>query len=408
MAFFIVVLVRSRAAKLFQLALDVILFSFIASTWHYLSNYTEQLLMLTAAVVLYLGLMFRRHYWACTLGTGFANIKRPQVRRRAIVPAFFDAVESWFCYGQLGTALPGMRRSLAGSCAHRVLITKAVFFLLLFVAPTIPQRLYFQDGVVFPMERIAFLALLCSYLAPLTIILVACCVVSADQLGLCYAVKEAERSDNLLPEVFHELNDTLRNSRNADERDSIYWGRVVSDGSPVFLPMKVLMAHMLLVGSTMSGKTARLQYLLESLLLRGDTSIIVLDLKADTFELLQSMLAIAPIVRERLGVSLPVKRLSNRHGHSSHVFSQADQEHWLNLTQIQRVDVQQAAMAIPTGTAYGVSWFAHADFAVQMHVANKYPDIRDFGELSDRLAYELQQKDSSEESVGQISGPTGV
>ena len=132
-----------------------------------------------------------------------------------------------------------------------------------------------------------------------------------------------------------ELFETL-NSKDENERESILIGQLVHDKSPLWLPFESGM-HLFLSGSTGAGKTAMTMRLLESVFLRRDVSLLVLDIKAFTHELYYTLEAVAEKVRsdER---PVPFWRFTNRTGHSSHLFSIFHHDFWNNLTAEQRAD----------------------------------------------------------------------
>ena len=82
--------------------------------------------------------------------------------------------------------------------------------------------------------------------------------------------------------AFDGYIERLRNSRNLRERRSLLFGYHIPDGFPILLDDKLLFEHMLLLGSTGTGKTSiSLQGLAIQLIRRGDGPVVIFDCKGD-------------------------------------------------------------------------------------------------------------------------------
>ena len=102
-------------------------------------------------------------------------------------------------------------------------------------------------------------------------------------LWLATAARNQSRSGNSVETILADI----QRSPDLTERNSVYLGRVVEDGSPVLVPREVFREHAHGLGDSGSGKTAMfLSPLIEQLVRGGECSVIVLDLKADSLELL--------------------------------------------------------------------------------------------------------------------------
>lgn len=93
------------------------------------------------------------------------------------------------------------------------------------------------------------------------------------------------------------------------------------------------MGHMCArIGDSGSGKTALfLCPIIEQLVKFGDCSVIVLDLKADTTELLATLQSAADSVRRERGIRLPLKYFSNQTGKATFAFNPMTQPFWSNF-----------------------------------------------------------------------------
>jgi hypothetical protein len=86
---------------------------------------------------------------------------------------------------------------------------------------------------------------------------------------------------------------------------------------------------LLLPGDSGAGKTSLfLCPIIEQLVMQGDCSVIVLDLKADTLELLGTLQAAAEAVRRERGVRMPLKTFSNQAAMPTFAFNPMTQPFW--------------------------------------------------------------------------------
>ena len=182
--------------------------------------------------------------------------------------------------------LPGM---LNPPIPDRVLRIALLAITTLLVAATTPLLAavisdLFSDGS-FVRTVAALFGLSC---CPVPIILFAFCL--SDLTRQLTSAAALRRHAGLCNFWSAFLSD-MRGSSDRLERESIFLGRVLVDNSPVLLPLSDFESHMSAIGSTRSGKTAFFIHLIEQALRLG-YSIIVLDLKADSFELLHTMMAV--------------------------------------------------------------------------------------------------------------------
>jgi len=239
------------------------------------------------------GALFRIHYHQVTI-TGFSGLDPLNKSLRGpLVPAFIDAVIDWFTYNRHDCPMPGVQRSVVGSSRSRALMTLA---LVVFLSHTVP---YITDALGAMKRRQAsvgdVLFWVLPYFSPVPLVLTAFLLSSIATIRRGYAVKQLEKEKGL-SEHWDLYLDRVTSSSDRWERESLYLGKIQYDQTPILTPLSVARKHIWAVGGTGSGKTTFLTSLIEQFACRGDTSIVVGDLKADSFELLATVEA----ARERL------------------------------------------------------------------------------------------------------------
>jgi hypothetical protein len=138
------------------------------------------------------------------------------------------------------------------------------------------------------------------------------------------------------------------------------------------------------LGDTGSGKTSLfLCPTIEQFIRAGDCSVIVLDLKADTLELLATMQSAAEAARRELGIRLPLKFFSNQAGRPTHAFNPMAQPFWPKFDLLTRTDILCGANGLTYGTDYGASYFSSANAAILHHALKTFPHVNTFTELAD-------------------------
>ncbi len=168
------------------------------------------------------------------------------------------------------------------------------------------------------------------------------------------------------------------------ERNSVYLGRVVADGTPMLVPRNVFTEHAHGLGETGSGKTSLfLCPLIEQLAMSGDCSVIVIDLKADTLELLASQMAVAEKLQRERGISLPVKCFSNQKNLATFAFNPLTQPFWETFDLLMRTDILCGANGLNYGNDYGASYYSSANAAVLFQAMKQFPNVRTFQELAE-------------------------
>ena len=176
----------------------------------------------------------------------------------------------------------------------------------------------------------------------------------------------------------------VRRSPDLVERQSIYMGRVVRDGSSVLIPRTVFREHAHGLGDSGSGKTSLfLCPLIEQMVMWGDCSVIVLDLKADTLELLATLRSAAEAVRRERGIHLPLKFFSNQLGKSTFAFNPMTQPFWSNFDLLTKTDILCGATGLTYGTDYGQGYYSSANAAILYHTLKTFPFVNTFRDIAE-------------------------
>jgi hypothetical protein len=181
------------------------------------------------------------------------------------------------------------------------------------------------------------------------------------------------------------ITDSIKHSQNRIERESIYLGRLTHDGSPLLVPRVVFHEHAHLLGDSGSGKTARgLIPIAEQLVADGKSSLMVIDMKGDSQEILSSLEQSARSLRKD-DHPIPLKHFSVRDEHSTYAFNPFQLPCWKQLNLFQRTDVLCGALGLTYGTDYGRGFFSSANASVLHATLQNYPSVTSFSELADRI-----------------------
>ena len=213
---------------------------------------------------------------------------------------------------------------------------------------------------------------------------------------LLEAAAHRDRSQSDTANIQNVLTD-IRRSPDLVERHSIYRGRVVADGSPVLLPRDMYGEHAHILGDAGSGKTALgLCPTIEQLALSGDCSIIVVDLKADTHEMLATLYAVTETVRRTRGVNMPLKVFSNQPDRATFGFNPMRQPNWSKFDLQARTDILCGANGLTYGTDYGEGYYSSANAAVLYHTMKTFPHVDNFRELAQCIGHVLMSSNRRE------------
>lgn len=326
---------------------------------------------------------------------------RPRQRRVSRVRVCCASLGSWFSYE--ARAVPGLLQSPVGSSHHRIALTVFAailmgIILIRWADSPLPRLIelgtarhdvitkelddrgagqldYWKQGSLTWGVTFALIAIL-PVVIPLAL------AVSVTMPAVLDAASESDVAATT--NETQSIVDDIRNSPDLTERHSLYLGRVVEDGSPVLVPRDVFREHAHGLGDSGSGKTSLfLCPLIEQLVMSGDCSVNVLDLKSDTLELLATLESAAQRVRRERGVRMPLKFFSNQADRATFAFNPMKQPSWSKFDLLTRTDILCGATGLTYGTDYGQGYYSSANAAVLYHALKTFPHVDTFYELAD-------------------------
>ena len=338
---------------------------------------------------------------ACTLPIAMLCSPAPKEMRVGRWKLWLVSLKSWYSYAPQN--LPGLLQSPAGSLFHRVSILflaaelagitlvswngsplPGVFAMGAEHHATVNVQLDAADAG--PIERIKHGAVTWfttfAVMAALPVLIPIILTTGMVTPVLCEAAAAAAKSRSGNPT--QSIIADIQSSPDLIERDSIYMGRVVSDGTPMLVPRKVFTEHAHGLGDSGSGKTSLfLCPIIEQLVMSGDCSVIVIDLKADSLELLATQIAAAERLERERGIRIPVKCFSNQADRATFAFNPMTQSFWDNFDLLTRTDILCGANGLTYGTDYGAGYFSSANAAVLYYALKAFPHVRTFKELAE-------------------------
>ena len=313
-----------------------------------------------------------------------------------------ESLVSWITYR--AQALPGLLQSPVGSTSHRCGLTVcaavlAAAVLIRWTDSPIPrlidlacqqhlsvtEQLDAREAGSFERLRYASLTWGLAFIAiaSLPVVLPLTLAMAFNMPLLLEAAEQRDQARSAKGEVATTLAD-LRRSPDPTERESVYLGRVVADGSPVLVPRSVFREHAHGLGDSGAGKTSLfLCPIIEQLVMQGDCSVVVLDLKADTLELLATLQAAGEAVRRERGVRMPLKVFSNQANKTTFAFNPMTQPFWSHFDTQTQTDILCGANGLTYGTDYGQGFYSSANAAVLYHALKHFPHVTTFSELAD-------------------------
>jgi hypothetical protein len=228
-----------------------------------------------------------------------------------------------------------------------------------------------------------------------------CCFSTSARVAGFYARQLGPKApDKLLnPTTWAQLVTRVQSSKDDIEKYSLFLGINAADSTPVIVPREVFQEHAHLLGDSGSGKTSLgMASLIAQLIRFGDSSVVVIDLKADDLALMEGTRIEAEQVDRRfkkeakkkshkendvdgLATGYPFRWFTNELGRSSYVFNPLMQAHFGQLTLYQRTDVLTAAMGLQYGTDYGRGYYSDANAQLLYKALERRPDVRSFYEL---------------------------
>lgn len=288
---------------------------------------------------------------------------------RHVPKVWWRGWQSWLMYHRSRQSIPGLAHSPVGSVSGRI------SFLL--VANLLLAAAFFEWGRV--LHQFNLVSIAGAVLWPPML-------VWWIPFGLAFPVHmEVQKINaaNAMSTGWQSLVDQMLDSPDPVERDSVFQGNLASDGSPLLVPLTVYAEHAHYAGDSGSGKTSRgLAPTIEQIIQRGDSSVVFVDLKADTLEPLASLEAAVRRARRRTKQAIPLKHFTDQVGHSTFVFNPMTQTIWNKLTLLAKADVLTSAMGLQYGTDYGQGYFSSANTALLHEALKLNPKIRSFRELA--------------------------
>ncbi len=336
-------------------------------------------------------------------------------RRRATIPrTIVSSLASWLTYNRHNSVLPGMFRSPAGTWYGRIVWSLATVSLVTITgirlaADAAGRRPYeaampsnesvasmpafdtedtHQMDTRRPFVPIGGVALLMPVLFGCVVPMV---VTIAIPLGLTLPIlveAGSYRRNRVTPDRWGTLVRDIQTSYDPIERRSLYQGHIVADGSPLLVPREVFDEHAHFLGDSGSGKTSMgLVPCMEQLLAGGNCSMVVIDLKADSMELLAALHTAAAEAQRRTGRDIPIQHFSNQPRRNTFSFNILTQPYWNDFDIYMRTDILCGALGLQYGTDYGEGYYSSANAAVLYHTIKAYPEATTFRELADRIGY---------------------
>lgn len=181
--------------------------------------------------------------------------------------------------------------------------------------------------------------------------------------------------DAIWTREYEQLINCVFNSNDKTERRSVFLGRVLSDKSPVFAFRNLFLEHVHVLGDSGSGKTSLcLMPLIEQLVASGNCSVIVIDLKADSLELLGTLHRAAELAQRRRRIQLPVKHFSIEPDRSTFALNPMQQPFWSGRQLDAKVDLLLGTAGLLYGTDYGRGYYSSANFSVAREAMKSSPN----------------------------------
>ncbi len=297
--------------------------------------------------------------------------------------AGFRALSSWCAYNADNVVVPGLSQSPAGAATTRQMrivgdtIAFAVLCVMLSFATAAPPLMPMVAFFLFP--GLAFVVIPLLMLAPLL-----------EEAAL-------HREKSLQEYQWEHVVTEVRRSPNPVVRDSYFMGTVAADGSPLLVSRDVFNEPSHFLGSTGAGKTSKgLSPWIEQTIGFGDSSLIMIDLKADTLETLATMVAAEENLRRTTGTHLPLKIFSSQNHLATHGFNPLGFDFWNQFSLYQRTDILCGALGLIYGSDYGEGYYSSANAETCYETLRCFPQLRNFRELAERCYYVLTHPDKFE------------
>lgn len=320
-----------------------------------------------------------------------------------IIRGFWSALRWWCAYNVGNDASPGLLQSpgghhrtrrqyllLAASLAGFLAVRTTLAIPLIVVASGSFKPIMNWFSTLSPQFLVLNFTLLVVLFvsAPVVFLLAIIFIVGLPVFGRYRFTAKQE----VEPGEWQALMDQISRSSNPDVKGSIFQGYVACNGSPVCIPRAVFHTPVHIAGDTGVGKTARgIIPLAEQLLSDGNSSLVMIDMKGDSHELLASLKKSADSISHQTGQPVPVRYFTTLRDDATFVFNPFLFECWPRLTVDQQADIICAALGLLYGTGYGEGHYSTANTAFVYAVLRHFPEIRSFSDLADRMQFALKR-----------------
>ena len=115
--------------------------------------------------------------------------------------------------------------------------------------------------------------------------------------------------------------------------------------------------------------------------------MVVLDLKGDSPELLQTLKQGARTAKELNGTDVPIRYFTQRDDLATYGFNPLKLPCWNRLNELQKTDILCGALGLNYGSDYGEGYFSSANASVLYATVSHFPEVSNFEQLRDKLAY---------------------
>ena len=218
------------------------------------------------------------------------------------------------------------------------------------------------------------------------LLFLSCCFATSGRVVGFYASQfgNEQATADLDHSRWEDVVKRIRSSKDEREKDSLFLGLNAHDGTPVIVPRAIFKEHAHILGDSGSGKTSMgLATLISQLIRFRDSSIVVLDLKADDLALFEDCRI------EAVAAQLPFRWFTSELNVPTYIFNPLTQRHFAPLSLYQRTDILTAALGIQYGTDYGRGFFADANADVLAGALKARPNAQSFREIEQAFGWRL-------------------
>ncbi len=327
---------------------------------------------IVAAMFVYFSLFswYRTQLLTIITTTNFIiGFEKARIRSSTPVRMIRTAISQFFDYPNPISLAPGLIATTSGYLGHRPCCVcfpaAALFFVkfsFAFSLVTLPGPEEFVWGMLSIMLTLSFAVV---------------------------AVGTMARPEYVNPSLgpWNVVVDKLRESKNKHEKNAYFWGFVAADNSPILIDRSVFLQHVHFLGNSGSGKTAiGLGPTIEQSIRFGDISCFVIDLKADSTELLAACVFARQSHKDRTGEELPIRIFAIEQGLMTHSFNPFTTAGWENLSTTDRSSIICAALGLFYGFDYARSHYSAVNSDIVEECLAENPSIESFQELRETLS----------------------